>query len=135
MTQKAFLRGLLIAVLCAIIATPARAETITAARDQLVIGIVVVAAGIAVLTTFLILHNKHQKRAITGCVGSAPSGMSLTDEKDQRIYSLSGDTAGVKPGERMSLEGKPRTSGKTLVLDVHIVTKDLGACQPLTGSL
>jgi hypothetical protein len=123
----------LIAVLCVALARPARAETLDAARDQIVIGIVAVGAGIGVLVTLLVLHAKHQKRTITGCVGN---GMSVMDEKDKRTYALAGDTAGVKPGNRMALEGKPKETSKTLVLEVHKITADLGACQqPATGSL
>jgi hypothetical protein len=43
---------------------------------------------------------------------------------------VSGDPVGVKPGERMTLEGKRKQSGKTLVFEAHSVTKDFGACQP-----
>jgi hypothetical protein len=133
-SRKTLLRIVLIAVLCVSLARPARSETITAARDQIVIGIVGVTAGLTVLVTFLVLHAKHHKRTITGCVSPGASGMSLTDEKDKRTYALAGDTAGVKPGDRMSLEGKPKESDKTLALEVHKVTGDFGVCQKPTGS-
>jgi hypothetical protein len=45
-----------------------------------VAGIAVVAAAVAVLA-----------------VGA--NGMSVTDEKDKRMYGLSGDMSGVRPGE------------------------------------
>jgi hypothetical protein len=61
--------------------------------------------------------------------------MSLTDEKDKRTYTLSGDRGAVKTGDRMALEGKPKETSKTLVLDVHKVANDFGTCQPVTGSL
>jgi hypothetical protein len=125
MTRKVLWRGVLIAVLCAMLTRPARAEAITTARDQIVIGIVVVTAGVTLLITFLILHSKHQKRAVTGCVSSGANRMSVMDEKDKRTYALAGDTAGVKPGDQMALEGKPKDTGKTLVLEVRKVTSDL----------
>ena len=129
-------KSILIAVLCVTLARPARSETLTAARDQIVIGIVAVGAGIGVLVTLLVLHARHQHRVVTGCVSPRITGMSLTDEKDKRTYELAGDTAGVKPGDRMTLEGKPKETSKTLVLEVHKVTGDFGACQPpATGGL
>jgi hypothetical protein len=61
---------------------------------------------------------------------SGATGLSLTDEKDKRVYALSGDPVGVKPGDRMTLEGKRKQSGATLVFEAHSVTKDFGACLP-----
>jgi hypothetical protein len=121
-------RGFLIAVLAAALVTPSRAETLNAARDQIVIGIVVVSAAVAVLATVLILHQKHKRSTITGCVRSSANGMNLTDEKDQRIYALSGDPVGVKTGDRMTFQGKREKTNNTLVFDAQSVTKDFGAC-------
>jgi hypothetical protein len=56
--------------------------------------------------------------------------MTLTDEKGNRIYALSGSMAGVKPGDRMTLEGKPKGTGRTFTLEVQKIAADLGACQP-----
>jgi hypothetical protein len=123
-------RGVLIAVLSAALVTPSRAETLDAARDQVVIGIVVVSAAVAVLVTVLILHQKHKKSTMTGCVRSGANGLSLTDEKDQRIYALSGDPVGVKAGDRMTFQGKRRKDNNTLEFAAESVTKDFGACTP-----
>ena len=57
----------------------------------------------------------------------------MTDEKDKRIYTLSGNTAGLKLGDRMTLQGKKmkqKGAGKTLVWETKTVRKDFGACQP-----
>jgi hypothetical protein len=57
--------------------------------------------------------------------------MTLTDEKDKRVYTLSGDTAGAQPGERITLKGKIRTkAGEPLVWNTTKMIKDFGACQP-----
>jgi hypothetical protein len=59
--------------------------------------------------------------------------MSLTDEGDQRIYVLSGNTTGIKAGERMSLQGKKINSndtGKPLGWKTDTIVKDFGVCQP-----
>jgi len=59
--------------------------------------------------------------------------MSVTDEKDKRIYALSGNTADIKPGDRVTLQGKkakPNGANAPLAWDVNKETKDFGACQP-----
>ena len=125
-----FWRCLLIAVLAAALVTPSRAESLNAAGDQIITGIVVVSAALAVLVTLLILHQKHKTSTITGCVRSSANGMSLTDEKDQRTYALSGDPVGVKAGDRMTFQGKRKKANNTLVFEAQSVTKDFGACTP-----
>jgi hypothetical protein len=37
---------------------------------------------------------------------------------------------GVKPGDRMTLVGKRKQSGNTLVFETYSATKDFGACPP-----
>jgi hypothetical protein len=123
-------RVVLIGVLCMALATPGRAESINAAGDQLIIGIVVVSAAIGVGITLLILHHKHKTSTVTGCVGSGPGGMNVTDDKDKRVYALSGNPPGLKAGDRMTLEGRRKNSGTALVFEARSVTKDLGACPP-----
>ena len=45
---------------------------------------------------------------------------------------LSGNTAGIKPGDRMTLQGKKikPNSSNTLTWETKKITKDFGACQP-----
>jgi len=59
--------------------------------------------------------------------------MSVTDEKDKRIYALSGSTAGIKQGDRVTLQGKkgnPKDANAPLAWEVKKESKDFGACQP-----
>ncbi len=85
------------------LAAPARANTsLKTAATEIVIGIVAVAAAATVLVVVLI--HKSKKTAITGCVSSGENGMTITDEKDRQIYALSGNTTGIKPGDRMKLK-------------------------------
>ena len=124
-------RVFLIAVLSVTLARPARAESLDTAGKQIVAGFVVVSAAIAVGVTLIIHHQKH--KSITGCVSSltSPGTMNVTDEKDHRIYLLSGNPVGVKSGDRMTMEGKRRTNGgKNFVFEARSITKDFGACQP-----
>ncbi len=123
------LKVVLIAVLSVALVRPARAETLDAVGKQIYAGIAVVGAAVAVGIVLIVLHEKHKTKAITGCVTSGASGMSVTDDKDKRVYALSGDPVGIKPGDRMTLEGK-RRGGKIPVFEARSVTKDLGVCQP-----
>ncbi len=99
-------RALAVATLSVTLTAPARAESLETAGKQITAGIVVVSAAVAVGVILLVIHYKHKKSSITGCVASGASGMNLTDEKDKRPYTLSGDTAAIKPGDRVMLEGK-----------------------------
>jgi len=99
---------------------------------NVVIGIVAVSAALVVITV-VIVHESRKKRTVTGCVISGANGMSVTDEKDKRIYALSGNTADIKVGDRVTLQGKNAKSKDAkapLAWDVNKETKDFGACQP-----
>jgi hypothetical protein len=134
MSQKYLWRGILIVVLSVALATPARAQSggkIGPSNGTIVGAIVGVAAALVVVAVVAIHYSR--KRAITGCVNSAGSGMTVTDEKDKQIYTLSGNTTSIKPGDRMKLQGKKvksKGADKTLVWEAKAVTKDFGVCQP-----
>ena len=147
MTQKSLWRGILVAVLSVALIRPASADKPRLAfrphligpnsgngfkklGDEIVIGIVVAAVAVGVLVTVLIVHYKSRQRAITGCVNLGANGLSVMDEKDKQSYTLSGDTAGVKAGDRMMLKGKVKHNGKTLVFESQKIIRDFGACQP-----
>ena len=138
MTQKSLWRGVLIVVLSVVLATQGLADQprlaptsigpSKAASAAILIGIGVAAVAVVVVVAILVTHHKPQ--TITGCVSSGANGMSVTDEKDKRNYALSGNTAGAKPGDRMTLEGKRKHAGKALVFEAHTVAADFGRCQP-----
>lgn len=133
-SEKCLWRGVPIVVLCLALAAPARAQSggkIGPSNGTIVGAIVGVAAAVAVVIVVAIHYSK--KRTITGCVNSAGSGMTVTDDKDKQIYALSGNTTGIKPGDRMRLQGKKVKSNgadKTLVWEAKAATKDFGVCQP-----
>jgi hypothetical protein len=61
------------------------------------------------------------------------SGKTATDGKDKRVYVLSDNAVGVKPGDRVTLLGhksKPKAPGTKLVWETKEVTMDFGVCQP-----
>jgi hypothetical protein len=132
MAQKCLWRGILIVALCMVLAIPTRADQIGDDARNVVIGIVAVVAALVVITV-LVVHESRKNRTLTGCVISGANGMSVAAEKDKRIYALSGNTADIKPGDRVTLQGKkgkPNGSNTPLVWDVGKETKDFGACKP-----
>jgi hypothetical protein len=131
MIQKCFWRELLIVVMSAGLAMPARADN--PEKVLIVIAATTAAAAIAVIATVASVHHRRKKIVITGCVISGEKGMTVTDEEDRKIYGLSGDTTDIKPGDRIRLEGKkatPKSPDKTFVWEVKEVINNFGVCQP-----
>ena len=132
-TQKFLWRGVLIAALCVALATPAAAQYGKIVNPgPIIAGIVAVTAALVVIT-IVVVHESRKKRGITGCVTPGENGMTVADEKDKRIYTLSGSTVGIKPGDRVTLQGKkakPKDASAPLTWEVKSETKDFGACQP-----
>jgi hypothetical protein len=121
----------LIVILSVLLVKPAEAKGYPSG-GAIVAAIVGVVAALAVVT-YVVIHESSKKRTITGCVSSGESGMSLTDEKDKRSYALTGSTADVKPGDRVTLQGKrirPKDAGKPLLWETKAISKDFGVCPP-----
>ena len=134
MNHKFLWRIVLVATLCVVLAIPARAaaDSLDNIGRNIVLGIVAVSAALVVITV-VIVHESRKKRTVTGCVASGANGMSVTDEKDKRIYALSGNTAGIQPGDRVTLHGKmanPKDANAPRSWEVNKETKDFGACKP-----
>ncbi len=131
MTSKCFWQGVLIVTLSVILATPAEAKGYPSGGA--IVAAIVGVVAVVVIVAVVVVHKSTEKRTITGCVNSGQNGMSVTDEKDKRSYELSGNTSGIKPGDRVTLQGKkikPKDSTKTLVWETKQMTRDLGVCQP-----
>jgi hypothetical protein len=132
MTQKRFWCGILIVVLIVGLAKPARADKLTAGVAGIIVAIVVVGVALAFVVPATIIHYT-KKRTITGCVSLGANGMSVTDERDKQIYTLSGETTAIRPGDRMKLRGrKVRSTGpdKARLWEAKEVLKNFGVCQP-----
>jgi hypothetical protein len=131
--QKFFWHGVLIVALCVVLAVPAQAQGLSN-NDVRNIKIGIVAAAVAlVVIIVVVVHESRKRRTITGCVTSGANGMSVTDEKDKRTYALSGNTADIKTGDRVTLHGKkvnPKDASAPLAWEVNKEVKDFGACQP-----
>jgi len=85
-----------------------------------------------VVIAIVLFHHSAKARTITGCVVATPNVLNVSNERDNRVYALSGDTAGVKAGERMRLQGHKIDSGagNPLSWQVSEIQKDYGACRP-----
>ena len=124
--------------LCLLLALPAFPQSgsygsIGPSKGEIIGGIAGGAAAVAGVA-YLIYHEKHKHPTITGCVTSGADGLSLTNEKDRKVYVLSGDVVALKAGEQVALKGKKTkdSSGK-LKFQVEKLTKDFGACHPDTA--
>lgn len=112
-------------------AKPARA--VDAEGVLIIIAATAAAAAIAIGVTVSTVQHKRKKIVITGCVISGEKGMKVIGEEDKKTYVLSGDTSGIKAGDRMKLEGnrvKAKSPEKSRVWETKHVIKDLGVCQP-----
>ncbi len=133
MTSK-YLSGLLAIALSFVLCMSAKADsgTIGGVGTGTIVGVAVGAVAALAIVAIVVIHKTSGKRTITGCVRPAQNGMTVNDEKDQRVYTLSGDTAGVKPGERMTLQGKKiqPNAGNPLGWEITKIRTDFGVCQP-----
>jgi len=138
MTIPSLLRNSMVLALCLLLALPAFPQTgignlgnlgnIGPSKGEviaIIVGAVVVLTGVG----FLVYHETHKHPSITGCVASGADGLTLQNEKDKKAYALSGDSAALKAGERVTVKGKKRKdSGGKVSFQVEKVTKDFGSC-------
>jgi hypothetical protein len=130
LTSKHLFRITLIGILTLALSTTLQADQLQSDADHFLAAAIAVVA-VVVVVTVIVIHEVSSNHTVTGCVSSAPNGMMVTGEKDKRVYALSGDTAGIKPGDRMTLHLKKiKTKGSnTLTWETKKVTKDFGVCQ------
>lgn len=130
MTQKCFCCGVVIVALTIGLVVPARA--VDAEGGLIIAAATMAAAAIAVIVVASVPH-RSKKIVITGCVLSGEKGMTITDQEDSKVYLLSGETTGIRPGDRMKLRGRrvrSTASDKTGLWEAKEVLKDFGVCQP-----
>ena len=130
MNSRFLWRVAVICALCLSLSTETKADSLETTGILVVVAIAAVATAVVVLTVIAIKQAKNH--TITGCVNSGENGMLLTNEKDKHVYVLSGNTTGVKVGERLTLMGKkikPNT-GAWPVWETKKIGRDFGTCQP-----
>jgi hypothetical protein len=132
MTYRQLSCGILIVVLIVGLVTPPRADGLDTQGVLIVVAATTLAAAVAVVALFGV-HSRRKKIAITGCVQAGDEGATITDEKDGKIYVLSGDTTATTSGDRMTLVGKKVKSTSAPSMrgwEIKQVIKDYGLCQP-----
>ena len=92
------------------------------------VGVAAAVTGIA-----LYVHHRHNaaptQASLVGCTQSAQNGMSVTNEKDNKTYSLAAEGTGLKAGERVALRGRMARDGSgDQIFRVQNVVKDYGTC-------
>ena len=88
-------------------------------------GVAAAAAGVGI--AYFVLHNHG---SLVGCVEQSTEGIKLITEKDKNTYALEGETAGLKPDERVHLKGKKsKDSSGSPTFEVQKVAKDFGPCK------
>jgi hypothetical protein len=99
-----------------------------------------IAAGIAVGTVVLVEVNKSH-HTIKGCVTAGPDGLEVQNEKNNKVYSLTGVTANVKPGDIVQVHGSKEKGEKdgsgNQDFKVAKMSRDYGPCkvaQPAASS-
>ena len=102
------------------------------------IGVVVgVVAVVAVGTVILVeLHKDHH--SVKGCVFVGTNGVQVQNESDHKMYTVTGATQNVKPGDRVRLSGskekQPKGSTAARVFVVEKFSKDYGSCKTAVAS-
>ena len=93
-----------------------------------------VAVGVgAIVGTVIAIEVHHAHHTLNGCVSDGPDGMQLQTHGSSKVYKLTGDTATIKPGNRVRLHGKhvkqPKTATATPGFLVEHQNKDYGPCK------
>lgn len=106
----------------------ARADALGRDVALVVVGIVIVTAAV---TTAIVLSVRHHP-SVVGCAKQGANSLELTSEgSDPQLFLLTGDTVGIKVGERIKVQGKK--NGKDAAGNRHFfvekITKDYGTCQ------
>ena len=134
MNRASLLRTSAGLALCLLVALPAFSQiggnlgTIGPSKGE-VVGIIAGAAAGLTAVGILVYHETHKHPSITGCLASGGGALTLQNEKDKKAYTLSGDSAALKAGQRVTLKGKKSkdTSGGSS-FQVERLIKDYGAC-------
>lgn len=133
MSSKPFRRLVLVALLVCvslgIFIKPAQAQLAPTQGQAIGILVIIVAIGAGIGIGIYALANKSP--SITGCAASGPGGMTLEDENDHQVFTLTGDTADLKAGDRLRLIGKKkkRDASGNRAFVVSKLKRDFGPCR------
>jgi hypothetical protein len=93
-------------------------------------GVAVVVVGTVVLVE---VHKAHH--TLKGCVTAGPGGITVLNERDHRLYAVTGVTAGVKIGDIVKVQGNRQKNQNDSAGDEDFTithfSRDFGPCQAL----
>ncbi|HEX9201381.1 MAG TPA: hypothetical protein VF865_17625 [Acidobacteriaceae bacterium] len=121
------LAALLLSICLLLFPKSAKADTLQNDARDAVIAIVAVTAVITVAIVYAIRHDP----SIKGCATSGLNGLTLTNEGNQETFRLTGDTATIKPGDRVKVTGKKKKKDAAATRNFVVTkfNKDYGACK------
>ena len=87
------------------------------------------AAAAIVVITVVVVYAVRRAPSITGCAVSGTTGLTLENDSDHQSFVLNGETAGIKAGDRVKVQGKrQKASGAARGFTVLKVKRDYGVC-------
>jgi hypothetical protein len=94
----------------------------------------IVAVGVAIGIGIYLIVRKGP--SLTGCAASNAGGLSLQNEGDQQTYTLIGETAGIKTGDRIRVSGKKKKKDPSGNRDFFVqkLAKNYGPCKALPAT-
>lgn len=120
-------------VLVALLVDCRRAEAQTGGRigpsgGQVAAALAGAAAAIVVITV-VVVYAVRRAPTVTGCAVSGANGLTLENDSDHQSFVLNGETAGIKAGDRVKIQGKKqKANGAVRGFTVLKVKRDYGAC-------
>ena len=107
-----------------------------------VTGAVVAIAAVVAVGTIVIVEVNKSHHTLKGCVTVGPDGVLVHNERDRKVYALTGITANVKAGDIVKVHGKKNKKQPNSLGDedfvVAKISRDYGPCDsallPQTGA-
>jgi len=97
-----------------------------------VVGAAIGAVAVVTVAVVVLVEVNHSHHTLKGCVSEGPNGLQL-QTGDSKTYSLDGDAATVKAGDRVKLHGsrvkKTKDSKGDQIFKVEKLNKDFGPCR------
>lgn len=98
-----------------------------------VAGAAIGAGAVIAVGTIVLVKVNNSHHSIQGCVTAGPDGIQVHNKRDNKVYSLTGLTAGVKAGDVVKVHGDKEKHSKNSAGDeeflVQKINRDYGPCQ------
>jgi hypothetical protein len=96
--------------------------------DGILTAVIATTAVVVGVGIYFIVRHAHGT-SIKGCVAESPTGLQIVSDGDQLAYALTGETGGIKAGERVKLGGtKTKGDANYRKFTVKKVDREYGAC-------